>query len=169
MTALLISSSGNMYETFYENNGSQNVFPLELEMEDFPGDPFGMPAPTCGLAGGLHCALPLHGSIKSIRQHLRLHGHRHLQRQVVRCPWMGCSDTLLWMNVPRHIQSIHLGVRFRCFNCGKLYTRFEGLARHTTSLKCNGQLLFWVGKNVRLPPGDIQALHGRKWGRGGRR
>ncbi|KAH0832986.1 hypothetical protein J3R83DRAFT_11964, partial [Lanmaoa asiatica] len=76
------------------------------------------------------CALPLSGSVKSIKSHLRMHGYRHPQRQAVQCPWMGCSNTLRWMNIPRHIQSVHLGIRFECFNCGKRYTRLEGLARH---------------------------------------
>ncbi|KAF8546676.1 hypothetical protein OG21DRAFT_1056157 [Imleria badia] len=92
-------------------------------------------APTCGLAGGAPCVLPLDGSVKSIRMHLRRHGYRHPQQQAVQCPWEGCSQTLKWMNIPRHIQSIHLGVRYRCPNCDKPYTRPEGLATHTASLK----------------------------------
>ncbi|KAF8554903.1 hypothetical protein OG21DRAFT_1508289 [Imleria badia] len=67
---------------------------------------------------------------------------RLAERQVIQCPFMGCSDTLQWINIPRHIKSIHLGVRFRCPNCGKLYTRPEGLATHTASLKCYGRCLF---------------------------
>ncbi|KAF8554906.1 hypothetical protein OG21DRAFT_1508298 [Imleria badia] len=105
-----------------------------------------VPAPACGLAGSLPCALPLEGSAQSIRLHLRMHGHRHAQRQVVQCPFMGCSDALQWMSIPRHIKSIHLGVRFRCPNCDKQYTRREGLATHTASLKCYGQYLFCIEK-----------------------
>lgn len=112
-------------------------------MPDFPTVP-----PTCGLAGGWSCALPLDGSTKSIKLHLRMHGHRYPQRHVVQCPFRGCSDTLRWMNTPRHIQTIHLGVRFRCVNCGKPYTRPERLANHTASLKCHGQCLFCIGKNM---------------------
>ncbi|KAN0081345.1 hypothetical protein V8E55_008969 [Tylopilus felleus] len=55
--------------------------------------------------------------------YLHRHGHRHPQRQIVQCPFEGCSSSMLWMNIPRHIQSIHLGVRFRCPNCDKPYTR----------------------------------------------
>ena len=140
-----------MHETSHENNGS-HISALEVAMSGFPAGPFAVPEPTCGLTGGLHCALPLDGSVQSIKLHLRRHGHRHAQRQAIECPWMGCSHTLKWMNIPRHIQSIHLGVRFRCFNCSKPYTRPEGLARHTVSLKCYGQCLFQVDKNVRSPP-----------------
>lgn len=154
MTPLLTSQSGNVHETSHENNGP-HLFAPEVEIEGFPSGPFFMPVPTCRLASGLHCALPLDGSVKSIRQHLRLHGHRYRQQKTVQCPWVGCSNTLLWMNMPRHIQSTHLGVRFRCFSCGKPYTRFEALTRHTTSLKCSGQGLFRTGKNVCLPPSDI--------------
>ncbi|KAH0831159.1 hypothetical protein J3R83DRAFT_13735, partial [Lanmaoa asiatica] len=99
--------------------------------------PFAVPLPTCGILGGLPCALPLDGSVKSIKWHLRMLGHRHPQRQTVLCPWNGCSDTLQWMNIPRHIQSCHLGIRFGCLNCGKSYTRPEGLTKHTASLNCN--------------------------------
>ena len=138
MTTLLNSLSGNVPEISHDNNGSQDVSALDAEMEGLVADPFAMPVSTCGLAGGLQCTLPLDGSVKSIRRHLRLHGHRYPQRQAVQCPWMGCSDTLLWMNIPRHIRTFHLGVRFECANCGKPFTRPQGLARHIASLKCNG-------------------------------
>jgi hypothetical protein len=133
-----------MDEPSHENNASQDVPVHEMVMDGFPA----VPAPTCGLAGGLHCALPLDGSAKSIKLHLRLHGYSHLQREAVQCPWVGCARTLQWMSIPRHIQSTHLGVRFRCLNCGKLYTRPRGLAVHTASLKCYGQCLFRIQKNV---------------------
>ncbi|KAG6381980.1 hypothetical protein JVT61DRAFT_608 [Boletus reticuloceps] len=116
-----------------------------------------VPAPTCGLASGLHCTLPLDGSTKSIKLHLRKHGHWHSQRRVVQCPWTGCPAILRWMNIPRHIQSIHLGVRFRCFNCGKAYTRPEGLAVHTASLKCYGNAYFCVERK-HSPLHSLQAL-----------
>ena len=106
------------------------------------------PLTTCGLAGSLRCALPLEGSVTSIKWHLRMHGHRHPQRQPVQCPWVGCSDTLQWINMARHIKSIHLGVRFRCPNCDRLFTRPGGLANHTASLKCYGQCLFCIEKHI---------------------
>ena len=127
-----------MHASSHGNNASEGMPPHDVG--GFPA----VPAPTCGLAGGLHCTLPLGGSARSIGFHLRMHGHRHSQRQTVQCPWVGCSDTLRWMNIPRHIQSIHLGVRFRCFNCGKAYTRPRGLAMHTASLECYGQCLFCI-------------------------
>ncbi|KAI9574321.1 hypothetical protein HD554DRAFT_2034459 [Boletus coccyginus] len=95
---LVATGRGSVHESFH------GITPPE----GFPA----VPAPTCGLAGGLHCTLPLGGSDKSIGDHLRVHGHTHPQRQAAQCPWVGCSDTLQWMNIPRHIRSIHLGVRF---------------------------------------------------------
>jgi hypothetical protein len=139
---LLTLSSGNVHESSHENNASQDMPAHEVAMEGIQAA--AMPAPTCGLAGGLHCVLPLEGSVKSINSHLRMHGHRHLQREAVQCPWVGCSHTLQWMSIPRHIQSAHLGVRFTCLNCGKQYTRPRGLAMHTASLKCYGQCLFRI-------------------------
>ena len=135
--------SGNPHESSHENNNSQDVPAHEAAMEGLPAV---IPASTCGLAGGLHCALPLDGSTKSIKLHLRAHGHRHAQREAVQCPWVGCSRTTQWMSIPRHIQSTHLGVRFRCLNCGKSYTRRRGLAIHTASLTCYGQCLFCIQK-----------------------
>jgi hypothetical protein len=131
-------------EHSHENNDLQDVPAHEVAMDSFPA----VPVPTCGLAGGLHCALPLYGSARSIKSHLRMHGYRHLQREAVQCPWMGCARTLQWMSIPRHIQSTHLGVRFTCLNCGKQYTRPKGLAIHTASLKCYSQCLFRIKKNV---------------------
>lgn len=137
-----------MHDTSHENIVSQDVSAHEVTTAGFPGVPFTVPAPTCGLAGGLHCTHPLDRSVKSIRLHLCMHGHKHPQKQTVQCPWMGCSDTLQWMNIPRHTLSTHLGARFRCSNCGKRYTRQGGLARHTASLKCNGQCLLCIENNV---------------------
>lgn len=148
MIVLLISPSGNVHGGIHENDGSHDTSALDVAMAGFPSTPFVVPAPICGLAGGLPCALPLDGSVRCTRLHLRLHGHHHPQRQTVHCPWIGCSDTLQWMNVPRHIQSVHLGIRFRCFDCGRAYTRREGLTRHTASLKCRGQCLFCIKKNI---------------------
>ncbi|KAG8216035.1 hypothetical protein J3R82DRAFT_8031 [Butyriboletus roseoflavus] len=129
-------------------------------MAGSPVAPFAVPAHTCGLAGGLPCALPLDNSTTSVRLHLRLHGHMHPQRQIAQCPWMWCSDILQWKNIPRHIQSVHLGIRFRCFNCGKPYTRSEGLARHTTSQKCIGLVNACVAsRKTYSPPNVFQALH----------
>lgn len=141
---LLTLSPGDVHQSLY---ASQDVPGLQGAMTSSPS----APTPTCGLAGGLHCTLALQGPVKSIKLHLRKHGHRHPQRQVVQCPWVGCPGTLRWMNIPRHIQSVHLGVRFRCLNCGKPYTRQEGLAMHTVSLKCYGQFLLCI-KNAYLPP-----------------
>ncbi|KAG8213350.1 hypothetical protein J3R82DRAFT_11836 [Butyriboletus roseoflavus] len=132
-------AAGNMHEIAHENNGSQDVSTFGGVI-GFPAVPFAAAPATCGLAGGLYCThwQPLDHSVKAIRMHIRMHGHRHPQRQIVQCPWMGCSHTSQWANIPRHIQSVHLGVRFVCSNCGTRYTRQEGLTRHTASLKCNG-------------------------------
>ncbi|KAL4065019.1 hypothetical protein V8B97DRAFT_1985042 [Scleroderma yunnanense] len=76
------------------------------------------------------CGALLEGSIQSIRTHLRFHGHRYEESSVIPCPWQGCTTQLQYMSVPRHIRSTHLGVRFRCDQCGKTLTREEGLVRH---------------------------------------
>lgn len=160
--SLLTPPSDNMYEGSHENYGSHDVSPPQVGMTGFPAAPFSVPAHTCGLFGGLPCALPLDNSVKSVRLHLRLHGHMHPQRQIVQCSWMGCSDGLRWMNIPRHIQSVHLGIRFKCFNCGKLYTRPEGLERHTISQKCIGLVNVCSAlKKTYSPPSVLQAPHTR--------
>lgn len=148
MIVLLTSLSVDVHGSSYGNNDPQDMSASDVAMAAFPSIPFAVPTPTCGLSGGLHCTLPLDGSVRCTKLHLRLHGHSHPQRQTVHCPWMGCSDTLQWMNIPRHVQSVHLGIRFICFDCGKAYTRREGLTRHTTSLKCHGQCLFCIEKNM---------------------
>lgn len=125
-------SSGDVHQSSY---ASQHAPGFQASMTSFSS----IPAPTCGLISGLHCTLPLQGPVSSIKSHLHRHGHRHPQRQIVQCPFEGCSSSMLWMNIPRHIQSIHLGVRFRCPNCDKPYTRSKALAKHTASLKCYGQ------------------------------
>ena len=144
-----------MHESSHENDASQDVLAHEVATEGFPA----VPEPTCGLAGGLYCALPLDGSAKSIKLHLRTHGHKHQQREAVQCPWVGCSRTLQWVNIPRHIQSIHLGVQFRCLNCDKSYTQHTGLAMHTALLRCNGQCLFCIQKNVLTASCSLGAAH----------
>ncbi|KAF8547324.1 hypothetical protein OG21DRAFT_934124 [Imleria badia] len=127
-------TTSNMHGSPHAYNTSQHVPGLQVDMQDFPA----LLEPTCGLAGGLPCTLPVEGSVKSIKWHCGIHGHKHPQRQVVQCPFGGCPSTLQWMNMPRHIQSRHLGIRFRCPNCDKPYTRLEGLKMHTASLKCYG-------------------------------
>ncbi|KAF8548196.1 hypothetical protein OG21DRAFT_790166 [Imleria badia] len=127
-------ATSNVHGSSHEYNAPQDVPTLQAAIPGFPA----LPAPTCGLAGGLPCALQLEGSVKSINLHLRRHCHRYPQRHVVQCPFTGCSDTLQWINIPRHIKSIHLGVRFRCPNCDKPYTRPKGLATHIASQKCHG-------------------------------
>ncbi|KAF9234109.1 hypothetical protein BU15DRAFT_66022 [Melanogaster broomeanus] len=36
------------------------------------------------------------------------------ERSMVQCPWTGCIDVLRRRNIPRHIRSVHLGVRVQC-------------------------------------------------------
>lgn len=69
--------------------------------------------------------------------HLLMHGHKHRGKVVVQCPWAGCSDRLRWMNIPRHVRFIRLGVRMACPNCKKSFTRAWGLTKHVTSKKCS--------------------------------
>lgn len=98
------------------------------------------PAPRmhpCKLAGGMPCDRPLEGTLLSIRRHLFMHGHKHRGTELVQCPWTGCSDMLRWMNLPRHIRSIHLGVRMVCPNCKRSFTRALGLAKHVASKNCS--------------------------------
>ncbi|KAH7884306.1 hypothetical protein F5I97DRAFT_1888523 [Phlebopus sp. FC_14] len=88
---------------------------------------------SCRIASAQVCTFPLMGNIQSIRFHLRLHGHRHREQVVVSCPWAGCTRPLRWANVPRHIRSCHLGVKFQCNKCKKQFTREYGLATHVAA------------------------------------
>ncbi|KIJ08162.1 hypothetical protein PAXINDRAFT_18681 [Paxillus involutus ATCC 200175] len=105
------------------------------------GTPNSTPAPSamqtliCGLAGGAICTQPLYSTMASLREHIRMHGHKHPGRSSVQCPWMGCQDRLQWENMPRHIASIHMGIRLQCERCGKLFTRAKALEKHTASDK----------------------------------
>ncbi|KAF8554442.1 hypothetical protein OG21DRAFT_1061468 [Imleria badia] len=92
---------------------------------------------SCNIVSDIPCNRPLDGTLQSIRQHLSLHGHKHQGRDMVQCPWAGCSDKLRWMNIPRHIRSIHLGVRMVCPTCERSFTRPLGLAKHVASNKCS--------------------------------
>ncbi|KAF8126963.1 hypothetical protein EV363DRAFT_1346753 [Boletus edulis] len=92
---------------------------------------------SCRILSDRPCTQPLNGSLLSIRNHLSMHGHKHQRNEVVQCPWAGCPDKLQWMNVPRHIRSIHLGVRMVCPNCERSFTRSLGLAKHVASNKCS--------------------------------
>jgi uncharacterized protein (DUF983 family) len=92
----------------------------------------------CGIVGNMPCNQPLDGTLVSIRWHLSMHGYNHQGREMVQCPWAGCSDKLRWMNIPRHIRSIHLGVRMVCPTCERSFTRSLGLAKHVaSSRKCS--------------------------------
>ncbi|KIJ67150.1 hypothetical protein HYDPIDRAFT_38559 [Hydnomerulius pinastri MD-312] len=93
---------------------------------------------VCHLAGDAACTDLLFGTVPSIRTHLRMHGHKHREKSVVPCPWEGCNKELRWMNIPRHIRSVHLGVRVRCVQCGKPFSREKALEAHLASQKCEG-------------------------------
>ncbi|KIJ67149.1 hypothetical protein HYDPIDRAFT_109171 [Hydnomerulius pinastri MD-312] len=92
----------------------------------------------CHLAHNAPCTDPLLGTVQSIRAHLRMHGHKHREKSVVACPWEGCNKELRWMNIPRHIRSVHLGVRVHCVHCGKPFSREKALEAHRASQKCKG-------------------------------
>ncbi|KIJ12860.1 hypothetical protein PAXINDRAFT_14421 [Paxillus involutus ATCC 200175] len=100
---------------------------------NFAPTPPAMQTLICGLAGGATCTQPLHGTMTSLQAHIRMHGHKHPGRSSVQCPWMGCLDRLQWDNMPRHIASIHMGIRLKCGRCGKLFTRAKALERHVAS------------------------------------
>ncbi|KIJ12867.1 hypothetical protein PAXINDRAFT_14424 [Paxillus involutus ATCC 200175] len=105
--------------------GTQNFTPAPPPMRTL----------VCGLAGGTTCTQPLYGTMASLREHIHTHGHKHPGRSTVQCPWMGCPDRLQWENMPRHIASIHMGIRLQCERCGKLFTRAKALEKHVTSNK----------------------------------
>ena len=92
---------------------------------------------ACKIADDMPCNQPLDGTLASIRRHLSMHGHKHQAREMVECPWAGCSDNLRWMNIPRHVRSIHLGVRLVCPTCERSFTRSLGLAKHIASQQCS--------------------------------
>ncbi|KIJ60395.1 hypothetical protein HYDPIDRAFT_117314 [Hydnomerulius pinastri MD-312] len=91
---------------------------------------------VCHLAPGAACADLLLGTVPSIRAHLRNHGHKHKENSVIPCPWAGCNKRLRWMNVPRHVRSVHLGVRVWCGKCGRPFTRERGLEVHLALTNC---------------------------------
>lgn len=62
---------------------------------------------TCQLSNGAVCAIPLEGNSRSIRIHLRIHGHQRQENTDIICPWAGCPQKLQYKNVARHIQSTH--------------------------------------------------------------
>ncbi|KAF8837477.1 hypothetical protein BDN67DRAFT_1013838 [Paxillus ammoniavirescens] len=109
--------------------------PAVQETPIFSPAPPAMQALICGLAGGATCTQPLYNTVTSLREHLHMHGHKHPARSSVQCPWMGCPDRLQWENVPRHIASIHMGIRLQCLRCGKLFTRATALEKHAASDK----------------------------------
>ncbi|KAN0092917.1 hypothetical protein V8E55_003701 [Tylopilus felleus] len=92
---------------------------------------------TCKIATKIPCTQPLDGTSWSIRWHLYMHGHKHPRREIVQCPWAGCCDKLRWMNIPRHIRSVHLGARMVCPTCERSFTRSLGLTKHIASKKCS--------------------------------
>lgn len=85
---------------------------------------------TCQIAGNTTCTVPLEGNIRSIRMHLRQHGYRQKECSAIICPWQGCKEVVQYRNLPRHVRSIHLGVKLRCAQCGKGFTRADGMAKH---------------------------------------
>ena len=93
-----------MHESSHENDASQDMPAHEVATEGFPA----VPEPTCGLAGGLYCALPLDGSAKSIKLHLRTHGHRHQQREVLRSARV---ETNVDSNIKDSLEGRLLGTR----------------------------------------------------------
>ncbi|KIJ08824.1 hypothetical protein PAXINDRAFT_18059 [Paxillus involutus ATCC 200175] len=104
---------------------------------DVPAPAPPVQALLCRLTGGATCTQPLYGTMSSIREHIRMHGHKHSRRSTVQCPWTGCRDQLQWANMMRHIRSIHMGIRLQCWACGKFFTRAKALERHIASSKNN--------------------------------
>ncbi|KAF9223820.1 hypothetical protein BS17DRAFT_781270 [Gyrodon lividus] len=131
-----VAVPGGMHPNPLDANALPQDPPAVQATPDYAPAPAIMEALTCGLAGSAPCTQPLYGTMPSIRRHLRLHGHNHPERLVIQCPWTGCPDRLQWVNVPRHIGSIHLGIRLQCWKCGKLFTRANALERHVASNKC---------------------------------
>ncbi|KAL4065020.1 hypothetical protein V8B97DRAFT_1177026 [Scleroderma yunnanense] len=84
----------------------------------------------CQLSNDGVCAIPLEGNSRSIREHLRKHGHRQQEGTTIFCPWQGCMKTIQYKNVARHIQSTHLHVKLRCEQCGKTLTRKGAMRKH---------------------------------------
>ena len=48
------------------------------------------------------------------------------------CRWLNCIHAQMKPgNMARHVLSAHLGVRWNCQTCGRLYTREDAFRRHT--------------------------------------
>lgn len=125
---LLILLPGHVHTPSVQNTPAAYAMSMDL------APPF---VSACKIADDMPCNQPLDGTLVSIRRHLSMHRHKHQAREMVECPWVGCSDKLRWMNIPRHVRSIHLGVRMVCPTCERSFTRSLGLARHIASQQCS--------------------------------
>lgn len=85
---------------------------------------------TCRLSNGAVCGIPFEGNSRSIRMHLRKHGHQQQENTTLICPWEWCLQKIQYKNVARHIQSTHLHVKLRCEQCGKTFTRKNAMMKH---------------------------------------
>ncbi|KAL4080821.1 hypothetical protein J3A83DRAFT_75103 [Scleroderma citrinum] len=90
----------------------------------------GPPHLTCRLSWGISCTVPLEGNSRSIRMHLRMHGHKQKESARVACPWFECTQAAQYKNLARHIQSTHLGMKLQCEQCGKALTRKTVMMKH---------------------------------------
>ncbi|KIM59367.1 hypothetical protein SCLCIDRAFT_1018978 [Scleroderma citrinum Foug A] len=135
LTSIIVYQNFGTTTTSIGQDGHAGSFMIDLPSIEGTTEQSGPTYHICRLSGP-PCGALLGGSIQSIRAHLRFHGHRYEECSIISCPWQGCTAQLQYMSVPRHIRSTHLGVRFRCEQCGKTLTREEGLAKHMR--RCTG-------------------------------
>ncbi|KAG1896891.1 uncharacterized protein F5891DRAFT_1051531 [Suillus fuscotomentosus] len=80
-------------------------------------------------AYGLHCNAFVHGG--DMATHLReAHGIRGPDNLPVLCRWEGCNAPMNKESLTRHVQGTHLGIRYPCNTCGRVFTRRYGLEVH---------------------------------------
>ncbi|KAG1898503.1 uncharacterized protein F5891DRAFT_1043783 [Suillus fuscotomentosus] len=78
---------------------------------------------------GLHCNELVQGG--NMATHLReFHGISGPEHLAVLCRWQGCNASMNKGSLTRHVQGTHLGIRYPCNTCGRVFTRIYGLEMH---------------------------------------
>lgn len=111
------------------SQGQTSVF-----LTDFHNDPAVLASPDhtfClwDIGGGIPCSAYI--SVLDLSTHLRMHGVKGPGDLVIHCAWDGCARAPMKReSVIRHIEEVHLHLKYMCSQCGTSFSRKYTLNSH---------------------------------------
>ncbi|KAG0695908.1 hypothetical protein DFH29DRAFT_953521 [Suillus ampliporus] len=74
-------------------------------------------------------------NVSDLSKHLRTHGVQGSGDLVMPCAWDGCARTpMKRQSVVRHVEEVHLQVKYPCSQCGTSFSRKNTLKSHLSRL-----------------------------------